>query len=374
LLSLCQLLCQVRFITLLPIQVAVSYHKKTEMIRLFLFLILFTVNPIQSYAQRIEIGQNAEEIKQLIEWSTKERSGYDHYGNSNGNNVTWDTKYNNGIIKEVIQCYKKEYLFDLRMYANYCKRYIMKQGKLSYVLTQYENVSLNKLKILYDNLYAKNKLGNLYFSDDYKHYSKVYLSKNGYATIKWKKTEMVEIPIKFRKLIKGKLEKEKREKYQQELEKEKELKKEKEIKSKIYDLKNDFPNEYKEYISELQENILEYLRKVAIYEINNNVKKYFTFNGTYEYYCFQDEKGHTNKTTKLIKSNSSYTIFDNIFVKLPLLEKEGYRIRTSIKIDSLNIKYVSGLTKIKINKDKIEFKSNPPSEKFQHIYNTRNYK
>ncbi len=138
-----------------------------------------------AHGQTIEIGQDANYVKQLIEWSTRQRTGYDSYGNSKGNNVDWDVKYYNGQVSEVIQCYSQQYLIDFRTVADFCKHYIMENGKLAYVLTQYENISVSKLKEYYDRSYSDKKAGDLYFSDDYKNYSKIYLHQNGLATVKW---------------------------------------------------------------------------------------------------------------------------------------------------------------------------------------------
>lgn len=158
-----------------------------------------------AFGQTIEIGQDATEIKQIIQWSTQQRTGYDTYGNSKGNNVTWDVKYNNGKITDVIQCYSNQYLLDFRVSASFCKHYIMEYGRLAYVLTQYEDLSTEQLKEFFDRSYGDYKSGNLYFSDDYEHYSKIYLANNGYATVEWRKTEPDELPSDLKTKIANKL-------------------------------------------------------------------------------------------------------------------------------------------------------------------------
>ena len=158
-----------------------------------------------SFGQTIEIGQDAREIKQLIEWTTRDRTGYDSYGNSKGNNVVWDVKYFNGQISEVIQCFYRQYLIDFRVSADFCKHYIMENGKLAYVLTQYENLSVSQLKEFFDQSYNDRKAGDLYFSDDYKNYSKIYLHKNGLATVEWGATNPNDLPPSIKTEINRKL-------------------------------------------------------------------------------------------------------------------------------------------------------------------------
>jgi hypothetical protein len=138
-----------------------------------------------SFGQTIKIGQEAENVKRLVEWYTRNSTGYDSYGNSKANNVVSDVKYFDGEISEVIQCYTKQFIIDFRISADFCVHYIMKNGKLSVITTQYENISVSKLKELFDKSYGDRKSGDLYFSEDYNNYSKIYLHKNGLATVEW---------------------------------------------------------------------------------------------------------------------------------------------------------------------------------------------
>jgi len=156
-------------------------------------------------AQTIEIGQSAEQIKTLIEWTTKDHNKPDSYGNRSNSYWTWDVKYYDGQITEVIQCYQDQYLLDFRVVANYCKHYMMEKGKLAYILSQFENISVDKLRDSYSTNYGENKIGELYFSDDYEHYSKIYLANNGIATVEWRKTVISELPSGIQQTVKSKL-------------------------------------------------------------------------------------------------------------------------------------------------------------------------
>jgi len=173
------------------------------------FKVILTVTVLlvfgQAKSQTIEVGQDATQIKTLIEWTTKDHNKPDSYGNTSNSYWTWDVKYYNGQIEDVIQCYQDQYLIDFRVIANYCKHYVMENGKLAYVLTQFDNISLEKLKEFYSDNYSADKIGELYFSDDLEHYTKIYLANNGLATKEWRKTIISELPSNIQQSVKTKL-------------------------------------------------------------------------------------------------------------------------------------------------------------------------
>jgi len=148
--------------------------------RKFIVLTILALSLSQLKSQNIKIGRPAEEVKLLIELSVK---------NSGNRNSSWDVKYYDGNISDVILCYQNQYLIDFRITTSYCKHYIMSNGKLSYIKTQYQNVSTEKLNEIYNNLYGESKRKGLFYDTDYEHYSKIYLAKNGLATIEYRKAE-----------------------------------------------------------------------------------------------------------------------------------------------------------------------------------------
>ena len=175
-----------------------------QKLTLIAFLVfLFTT----SFEQTIEIGQKAGEVKQLVEWTTRTQTGYDSFGNSKGNNVVWDMKYFDGEISEVIQCYSKQFLIDFMISADFCTHYIIESGKLSYILTQYEDVPVSKLKELFAKFYRDRKVEDLYFSEDFKNYSKIYLHENGLATVEYVATNLNDLPASIKEEINKKLNK-----------------------------------------------------------------------------------------------------------------------------------------------------------------------
>lgn len=359
---------------------------------LILTVLFFGFGQLKS--QTIEIGQDAYDVKQLIEWSTRQRTGYDTYGNSKGNNVTWDVNYYNGQITEVIQCWANQYLIDFRMSANFCKYYMMEYGKLAYVLTQYEDVSLEKLKTSYDNSYGNMKIGEYYFSDDYKNYTKLYLAKNGYATAEWRETDTDLLPNNIKNSIQAKLKQKEDEEYQKELARKKELEKQKEIKSKTYDLKEYNSSLYNETFNEIKNSIAKYFQNsssnyyrssnVPSYtELANGSEKKYRFTNTYTaYYKLEDHSrasedyGYVivagsydvrqSKDIKLVSgTDNSCSLFNSISVKIPTIKIQGYEVMTEATFPDIKVDYAKGVTIVKIKSDEVEFKSFPPDEDIQ---------
>lgn len=191
--------------------------------QLFLLMIMFlALNKCGLFSQ--EIGQSSKEIKQIIKYTTQLRTGYDTNGNSKGNNVTWDVKYYDGQIVYVIQCYVNQYLLDFGIITNLCKQYVMEDGKLAYILTQYEKLSLKKLKEVYDKSYGENKIGNIYFTEDTTHFRKLYLNSNGLATAEYRKTEISKLPNDVQKIIKEQELKKRKQQAERKRQREKEMK------------------------------------------------------------------------------------------------------------------------------------------------------
>lgn len=355
---------------------------------LILTFLIFSFGQLKS--QTIEIGQDAEQIKRLVEWTTKDHNKPDSYGNYLSARASWDVSYNNGQIVDVIQCYENQHYIDLRMSVNYCKHYIMEYGKLAYTLTQYENVSTEKLIDVYDGLYEERKINNLYFDKEYKHYSKIYLAKNGQATIEWRKVELNQIPSNARKEIEKKQKAKENEVLQQKLAEEKEEQKRLEITSKIYDLNIYDNSAYNSILSDIKEDILKYFALCedptyySIINIPSFIKlekgddKKFRYTNTFNaYYKLEDHsrqnqlKGNIfyvgshdirqkKEITNISGNDKNNFLFNAISIKIPTLEIEGYEVMTEARFDSLSVDYAKGITKVKIAKGNIEFLENMP--------------
>ncbi len=158
-------------------------------IKYLLLLMLGFVTISQIKSQTIKIGQDSKQIKMLIEWQTNNHNKPDSYGNRASSEASLDVEYQNGQIRDVVLCYENAFLIDFRIITNFCKHYIMEDGKLKYVLTQYENISLHQLESAFNNSHGEHrKIGDYYFSEDFEHYSLIYLAKNGYTTEEYRKT------------------------------------------------------------------------------------------------------------------------------------------------------------------------------------------
>ncbi len=160
----------------------------------------------QIHAQKIEFGQSAENIQGLIELSTKSHNRPDSYGNRANSHWTWDVKFNNGKIIDVIQCFQNQFSYDFKVNINYCVHYIMVDNKLSSILTQFENISMEKLIEQYNKNNTYNKIGDFYFSSNYEEYTKIYLSNSRLATTECCKTVVLNLPLNIQQRVKSMLE------------------------------------------------------------------------------------------------------------------------------------------------------------------------
>ena len=344
------------------------------------FSLLFTTLfiSISAFSQQIYIGQNANEIKQLIEYSVQSNNRADSYGNRSTTRKEWDVKYQNGRISDVILCYYNEYLIDIGVTADFCKHFLMTNNKLSSILTQYETLSVSQLKSFYNKLNGKTKVGEFYLDDDYKNYSKIYLHNNGLATVEWTKTDVNTLPKNIRSQIESKLNKQKEEENNRILARQKERQRKKEITSKIYDLKADFPEDYENFIRVQRNKIIQYFRDCAkgryssgfipkTYEIEDNKEKFAFFESTYNVEYFDNNSGYTERNVKLVSgTDDKLSLIKLANQRLPKLEIEGYRVKKKLNISELKVNYVLGFTKIKVKDGEIEFKSNPPMDRFKN--------
>ncbi len=331
----------------------------------FILIPLLKLSFIPVFGQQIKLGEDAFVIKQLIEWSTNERSGYDSSGNSKGNNVEWDVKYYDGKISEVIQCYYNQVLYDLKVRTTYCNHYIMSKGKLSYVLTQYRDLSVSELKKKYDNLYLDSKVEDFYLSDDFKAYNKIYLHKNGLATVEWRNLDTNKLSnssktkIKTLKEVSEKKqieEKQKREKIQY-------------LESKYFDI-----TEYDTlYISKIYpkietlaiENVFEDL-KIREGE-QKQIREQFIL-------TLKASKNNTSSLGAHVRNRNQETpeffpnILYNLNLKMPVIKEQYqdkvYELNRFIEIN-LNYDLIVGIVNVKKKKTIIDVLNNPT---FSHEY------
>lgn len=355
--------------------------------RTFPLVIILAIFWLNSSAQTIQVGQDSEQIKQLVEFSTRSHNKPDSYGNRASSRAIWDVKYQDGQVSEVIQCFYNQYLIDFEIFADYCKYYIMDNSKLSYILTQYENVSLYDLKNHFNKSYKERKIGEYYFSDGFEHFSKLYLHQNGLATVEWTETNLSMLPSNITKQLDSKIQaiKEEQAKYRES--EEIRLLKEKEIKSKIYDLEKWSSGMYKQTILSQKKAILNYFKdsnNFPSYEsIANDKIKYKRFKNTYNiHYKLIDNRTESQNygshvilgsgsitsemTGKLISGTDEYlTLIKNASITIPTIEIESIEVMTEATINNLKVDFTRGLTEIKIKNKIVDFRKSEPEFEIQ---------
>lgn len=152
-------------------------------------LILFSFS--NSYSQTIEIGMDAKEVKNLIEYETNEHNHKDTYGNTSSSIWSSNVIYEDGRIKEVILCCSNEPIINWRIVTDFCKNYVMKDGKLDFIQTEYNKLSTGQLKSFLYQQYIYDEKTNSYviFIKDTTYCDKVYLDTTGLATIEFRKAD-----------------------------------------------------------------------------------------------------------------------------------------------------------------------------------------
>lgn len=344
-----------------------------------LSILVFGYTQIKS--QTIEIGQDAEYIKSRIEWATRDHNKPDSDGRFSDARASWNVKYNNGQIVDVIACRENQMMLDLMMQVNACVHYIMENGKLAVILTQFENVSKEKLVVAYDKLYKGKKIGNLYYDDNFSHSSEIYLAKNGQATIEYRNADMNKIPLNLRNDIAKNRKEEIEATKKLKLDQEKEEQRRQEITSKVYDLKSYDSTSYYSVVECVKQNIKDYFEPAGNGNYNkNHFQDYFTLeNGknksyraksTYNVkYRLKDNSRPSRTYGNVIVSGTSndfsfndyidfvsgddlgYSMFNKSKIKFSILKIDGYNVETEAKIENINIEYNKGISTIQIKKD-----------------------
>ena len=336
----------------------------------------------QINSQTVEIGQDAESVKRIIEWSTNEHNKPDSFGNYSSARVSSDVQYNDGVITDVIQCYRNQFYIELCMSVDFCKHYVMGNGKLAYILTQFENVSTGKLIQAFNRLYGERKQNDLYFEEDYKHCSKIYLSKNGLATIEWKNVKMNQIPSNIRQEIINKQKAQEDEAIQKKLAAEEERKRIEEITSKVYDLYKYNRPRYDGILFSIKKEIKEYFmpssdgsyhprsNAPSFSNLANTNEKKYRFSNTYNAYYKLEDQGYSNagvhrvnqikKITLIAGTDKTCSLFEDLLIKIPIIEIDGNEVLTEALFENISVDYIRGITWVRIRKDNVEFIKFPP--------------
>jgi hypothetical protein len=154
------------------------------------FLLLLTY--LDLHAQTIEIGHEAEYVKTVVEWSTIKQNKSNPLKKASEPFWTWDSKYVNGMLVEVSQCYQNQYLIDFKIKADYCEHYIMQNGILHYTIKEFKNISLEEITKHYREYYELKKIDSMFFVNGFEFYYKFYLNQSSNACVEYHRTNMSE--------------------------------------------------------------------------------------------------------------------------------------------------------------------------------------
>ncbi|WP_303316986.1 hypothetical protein Q4Q34_03220 [Flavivirga abyssicola] len=159
-----------------------------------LFIIL-TIVPFFTFSQSIELGQDYNTVSSLIKYFVNNNNERKTYGN-NLPKMSYEIKYGDNNTR-TIETYQEEVQYiDLRLKSNTIVKYVFDNNMLVRIKKSLTNISLAKLKLAYENYYHRNKIGVLYFSNDYKNYSQVKIDDQ-YPTIVYEAFDHDQFPEEF---------------------------------------------------------------------------------------------------------------------------------------------------------------------------------
>lgn len=170
------------------------------------------------------------------------------------------------------------------------------------------------------------------------------------------------------------------------------LQQEEEIKSKTYDLKEHAPAQYNEFISKLQQSLLERLKASKSFpewfEIAKTEKKSFTVSSTYSahfklvdysresinygYYIAAGSKDirSENKFSLISGDSSFFDYLEYASPKLPTTNYSGYTVMTEARVGKINLEYSKGITVVKIKDGTVNYKKFLPPTEIQYLITT----
>lgn len=160
------------------------------------FLVLILIQGI-GFAQNIKIGDDAEYAKTLIEWSVSKQHKSNPFRDPLKPYWTSNSDYENGVLKSVTICKQKEFIHGLSGNIDYCETIIIKNKKVQYTITEFNNISLEDLKAFYKRFFYEDIINDLYFSYEFSNYYKFYVSHNGLATVECYETESSKLDRKI---------------------------------------------------------------------------------------------------------------------------------------------------------------------------------
>ncbi|MGV6832651.1 MAG: hypothetical protein ACWA5P_13950 [bacterium] len=132
-----------------------------------LFTLLLLIISHNSFAQ--QIGERADVILYLIQQNFESRKTKDilKYGELQ---YTYEVKYNDGVIRQIIVNQKNEIFHDLEVRSDVIFNYLFFEGKLIEIQTEFLDLSHDYVKVKFEEKYGHRHHGyNMYFTPNYKH-------------------------------------------------------------------------------------------------------------------------------------------------------------------------------------------------------------
>lgn len=164
-------------------------------------LALLILSQAYSFAQSIEIGQEANYVRNLAKWKVSEQNKSNPLKDPSKTLWEWNELYNDGTLIEVVMCYKNQYHIGFHITTDFCERYKMENNKLKTIILEFPKISLSSLKPLFIDYFMLEEVNNLYFTNNYNSYYKFYLSTDKIAIAELHLTVISELPNKMQDII-----------------------------------------------------------------------------------------------------------------------------------------------------------------------------
>ncbi len=296
------------------------------------------------FAQSTYIGDTYENIKQGLSYIDK------------GNVKSFvKTEYKDGEISNIYLYLYKQKNTMCGYVTSYFTNYRIKNNICVSIDETYSDMSAKELKGYYDKCYEKTKIGEYYFSPDYKTYRLVSEDAIGNAIVDLKETNISELPanIKTQYEIRNK--------------------KAEEARGKIYNLKDINKVEYDNFIKKLNSNFINGLTNLSDFpswgEIKEMPNGVYVYNNIYsaDYKRVKTASGfkNDNKFTLVSGKNKSCSLIKQFSPKLYSENLNGQDVMTEIIISNYPVVYTKGVTNVSIKKGVITFTKNEPKSEIK---------
>lgn len=154
-----------------------------------LVFVMLTFYTIACHSQGIEIGANAQYIREMVEFSVSNQHRANPLHDPLKPYWTFETEYKNGVLKTITICKENDVVYGLPNRVDYCEKCVIENDTVKYLIREFNTISLQQMKDLYISTYAPHYIDEVFFSDDYQYYYKLYINKRGTAIAECHKTK-----------------------------------------------------------------------------------------------------------------------------------------------------------------------------------------